>query len=326
MKNGKPYKYTAKDRLKKSSGFNQPKTKKKKSIENTIKIDAERLNDMDLLDTSFLEGRVDSSVRKPKNIKKSKKEKKKLIISSSKILSRVHFLRNLFLSLSLVCVFLLALTLSYSFFKNAITNVVQAKFNSKEEVVEEIEDDSIVDRNYLFVGDYLTDEFIFSKYELDYHYVKSSRRDLTTEDIINDGKNLIYKYNPSIVFIEVGLFDIDKSLSGVEITDNIGTIVNQIKKNRPYTKIYVESIYPVNNSIDGYDLRPFKDDITNEVINAINASIKNYCDDNGVNYLDVNSMLSKKNKLDPNYTDNGYSLNSNGYKQVYKVINNVIGN
>ena len=328
MKNNKPYKYTAKDRLKKSSGFNQPKIntkpKKKKSLENTIKIDAERLNDMDLLDTSFLEGRVDSSVTKPKNSKKTKKEKNKLIINSSKILSKVHFFRNLFLSLALVCLFLIAVIFSYNYFKSAITDVLHARFNDVEKVEEEV--DPIIDRNYLFVGDYLTDEFIFSKYGLDYHYVKSGVRNLTTENILYDGKGLIYDYNPSILFLEVGLFDIDNSISTEDIINNLDTIVKRIKTNRPYCKIYIESIYPLNSSVDGYDLKPFKSDITNETINETNAAIKNYCDTNDVYYLDVNSVLVKKNKLNKEFTDNGYSLNNDGYKQVYKLIKKIIEN
>lgn len=326
MKNSKPYKYTAKDRLKKSSGFNQPKNKpkKKKAIENTIKIDAERLNNLDLLDTSFLEGRVDSSVTKPKNSKKNKKEKNKLIINSSKILSRIHFLRNLFLSLALVCLFIITCVFSYNFFKSSITNVLNARISNVPESVDE--DISIIDRNYLFVGDYFTDEFIFSKYGLDYHYVKSGNRGLTSQDIVNDGKGLIYDYNPSIVFIEVGLFDLDNSITGVELVNNIDTIVKQIKNNRPYTKIYVESIYPINASVDGYDLKPFKSDITNELISDTNESIKRYCDENDIYYLDVNSLLVKNKKLYAEFTDNGYSLNANGYKQVYKAVKNVIEN
>ena len=330
MKNGKPYKYTSKDRLKKSSGFNSPKTKEKKknekskSVDNTIKIDLDRLNDMDLLDTSFLEGRVDSNVTKPKNTKKNNKDKKKKEIDSNKVLARVHFLRNLFFSLSLVCLFILVCVYSFNIFKNIATNVLEARLAKDDEVVEK-EDNSVVDRNYLFVGDYFTDEFIFSKYGHDYHYVKSGDRDLTTQDILNNSKGLIYDYNPSMVFIEVGLFDICDSISEDEIVTNLGRIVNNIKLNRPNAKIYIESIYPINSSFDNYKLKPFEYDLTNEEINKTNKAIKNYCEDNDVNYLDINSILSKKGKLDKTYTDNGFSLNNAGYKQINKYLRKIIG-
>lgn len=330
MKNGKPYKYTSKDRLKKSSGFNSPKTKEKKkkndktkSTDNTIKIDLERLNDLDLLDTSFLEGRVDSSVTKPKNPKIIRKEKDKKIIDSNKLLTRVHFLRNLFFGLALVCIFILATVYSFNFFKKTITNVLETRLD-KEDIVEK-EENIKVDRNYLFVGDYFTDEYIFSKYGHDYHYVKSGKRDLTTQDILNNSKEYIYDYNPSMVFIEVGLYDICNSVSVDDIISNINDIVNNIKLNRPNAKIYIESIYPINSSIDNYELKPFEYDLTNEEINNVNSELELYCKDNKIKYLDINSILSKKGKLDKAYTENGFSLNNAGYKQVNKYIRKIIG-
>ena len=329
MNNGKPYKYNSKDRLKKPSN-----KKNNKNLDNTIKIDEERLNDLDLLDTSFLEGRMDSSAKgnnkkkikdnKNKHEKLNNREKNKQIISSSALLSRIHFLRNLFLSLAAVCIFILVIVFCFNFFKNTITNVLESHLSEKEEI-EERKTITGLDYNYLFVGDYFTDEFIFQKYGLDYHYVKSSERDLTSEKLLNNTKKLIYDYNPSHIFIEVGLYDIDKGVSNEDLISNLEQIINNIKKNRPKATVYIESIYPINNSVDGFDLKTFSDDVTNKKITSANKEIKELCNNKNIKYIDVYSMLENNGKLDINFTDNGYELNSKGYKQVYKIIMREIG-
>ena len=312
MKNGKPYKYSSKDRLSKK----KDNKKKDISLDNTIKIDDNRLNDTKLLDTSFLETRLDT--------KSIKKENERQIINNNRLLSRIHFLRNLFLSLALVCVFVLAFIFSFNYFKKTITSVLETRLNSKE--VEEVVEDTLIDKNYLFVGDYFTDEFIFEKFDLDYHYVKSGTRSLNIDYLLNNTKALVYDYNPSKLFIEVGLFDLSNSKDGTDIITNIEKLVNQIRYNRPYAKIYIESVYPINDSIEGYELKPFSDNVTNNKIIEFNRLLKDYCNANNIKYLDMFSYLEKGSKLDSNYTDNGYSLNNKGYKQVYKVIKGEIQN
>ena len=332
MNNGRPYKYNSKDRLKKPSN----RKKNNKNLDNTIKIDEERLNDLDLLDTSFLEGRLESHIKKSnlnnknkskskvKSKKQVKKEKDKQIISSSALLSRIHFLRNLFLSLAVVCIFILVTVLCFNFFKKTIANVLERHLSKKEDV-EEVVVKPDIDYNYLFVGDYFTDEFLFQKYGLDYHYVKSGERDLTSERLLNNSKKLIYEYNPSHIFIEVGLFDINNGVSNEDFLTNMKNIIYNIKRNRPKANIYIESIYPINNSIEGYDLKSFSDDVTNEKINNLNNALKELCVNKGVSYVDINDMLSKSGKLDASFTDNGYELNNRGYKQVYKTIMRELG-
>ena len=75
----------------------------------------------------------------------------------------------------------------------------------------------IVDDNYLFVGDFSIDKLNKDDFGLDYHYVKSSEENLTTSALIDDLKKKIYDYNPSDVFLNIGMTDLKDNKSIDEI-------------------------------------------------------------------------------------------------------------
>ena len=313
MKNGKPYKYNAKDRIQKT-----PKKVKKKPnkevTQNTIKIDRSRLNDTKSLDTSFLEGR-----KEEKEIKSTKEKDKK--VDHNKKIKQIRLFRNLFLSLSFVCIITLIILYTYDTVKKMIDSYHKEE---QEEVVVKKKSDKI-DDNYLFVGDYFTSDYNFEEFGYDYHYVKATSGDLTTSVLLNNMKTAIYQYNPSIVIIEVGLFDIHNNLSMDEYINNLDKIVTLIKTNRPYATIYIESIYPINPTVEGFDSKYFGDNVTNAIIKQYNSSILSYTKKNNIEYLDMYSVLDSRDVLDKDYTDNGYTLNKNGYQQVNKIIQKIVG-
>lgn len=296
MKN-KPYKYSSKDRLEKTPNKKKKKTTEKVS-ENTVKIDEGRFKHIDSLDSSFLEARVEK-----------KEEKNSKVKDNSEIVQKIRTLRKIFLVLSLICVVLLLFLYSSDAIKASLSSANKLP-NVEEEVTKK--KNQFIDSNYLFVGDYHTDSFPLQDFGLDYHYVKSSNPELTTKDIITNMKDLVYSYNPSIVFIELG----KNNLSKEEYLNDISTIIRLVQENRPYAELYIESIYPVSSSYKGY---------TNIEARDLNQSLQRLCDDNKVGYLDIYSMLIKNNELDKDYTDDGVHLNKKGYQQVYKVIQKVIG-
>ena len=314
MKNSKPYKYNAKDRIQKT-----PKKFKKESkkgvTENTIKIDDSRLNDSKSLDTSFLEG------RKEKKVSGNQKEKEKILNDHGKKIKKIRFYRNLFLSLSFVCIVILILLYSY----DTIKKMIDSNNDNKKDVEVVKKKNDKVDDNYLFIGDYLTQSYDFDNFGLDYHYIKIGNNSYTTGDLLNNMKSNIYQYNPSIVIIELGLFDISNGISEEDYISNIDKIVRLIKTNRPYADIYVESINPINSKIDGYSSKYFSDNVTNELIKQYNISLEKYAKENKIEFIDTYSLLVNNSVLDSDYTDDGYTLNTNGYKQVNKMIQKIVG-
>ena len=193
----KPYKYSSKDRLEKTPNKKKNKTTEKVS-ENTVKIDEGRFKHIDSLDSSFLEARVEK-----------KEEKNSKVKDNSEIVQKI---------LSLICIVLLLFLYSSDAIKASLSSANKLP-NVEEEVTKK--KNQFIDSNYLFVGDYHTDSFPLQDFGLDYHYVKSSNPELTTKDIITNMKDLVYSYNPSIVFIELG----KNNLSKEEYLNDISTII-----------------------------------------------------------------------------------------------------
>ena len=319
-KNNKPYKYSSRDRLTNTSSFPfkvSDVKETKKNLENTLtklRIIEEVPKEEETLDNSFLEGRFDN-----KDKKKSAEKKHK---NSSDKMKMISFFRQLFLSVSGVCaVLLIVLCIS-----NFMIHNYSDWFSSQKETVEVSHKNSAkpIDDNYLFVGDFHTSELPFQEYGFDYHYVNVGERSFTTNDLLGNMKKKIYNYNPSIIFLEVGMIDIEKNVSKEVFLDHYTRILNLIQMNRPYAEVYVESIYPINRDVKRNSERLLGDKVNNSKINDYNVSLKELCKEKGVHYLDFNAVLSKDNQLNSLYTDDGIYLNQEGYKEVINIIKSVI--
>lgn len=317
MKNNRPYKTDVKNRFSTSSNGKPNKNKKgykkNSSFENTIKIDEIRLNDSESLDTSFLEGRIE------KKVSNSKKAKEKILQDNSRLLLKIRFFRKFFLSLAGICIIILVLLFSVDYVKNLYYNNKTNQDVSKKEKKDDTTT-SLIDHNYLFVGDIHTKKFDFASFDMDYHYVSSGKDGLTSRNLLDEMKEYIYDYNPSIIFLEVGLYDMNDDVSLDDYASNLEEIILLIQKNRPYAKIYIESIYPLPG-----DSSYFDDSVKNDKIIEWNEKIKNICEKKNVSYLDVYSMIEKDGSLDMDYVEEDIFLNKEGYQQVYKLIQKVVG-
>ena len=308
VKKNKPYS-TPKRTVKKKNNTN-----KSFDVTTRIRVDEIRLNDSDSLDTSFLEGRVERQAKKD-----TKKVKEKILRDNSKKIKYLDILKKLLFSIALVtCIVLLSIYLfnyikDNRIFKNTSKTDNTEKKTSKNEA-------NVIDDNYLLVGDYYIDSFDIKKYDLDYHYVKSTSKDLTTSKLIDDIDSLVYKYNPSIVFLEVGMYDLNDDIDINKIVENYEKIINLIKDNRPFADIIVESLIPINRDTSNFDDDFFSDDLDNDDIKELNSKLKKLAESKKVTYIDLYSMLEKDGKLDSEYTSNGIALNDNGYNQMLKMI------
>ena len=302
---------------KKISGTKIPKKNKKQndnsdnSLENTtrIRIDSSRINDAESLDTSFLEGRLDKKVRD------NNKAKEKILKEKKQIIFDFEIIKWIFFSLAFLCVIVLAIV----YFKNSPL----FKIDDSDVTIKEIKNnttnnnsDGIVDSNYLFVGDYSINKLDFS--DLDYHYVKSSENELTSKKLLDNVRNMVYDFNPSDIFIQVGVYDLKEDMSNDDIVSNYRDIINGIKKNRSYANINVVSLLYINEEVEEYDSNVLGDNVNNDKIKKLNNEIKSLCDDKNVNYIELNDLYNSSGDLDSKYTENGIYLNDDGKELVIK--------
>ena len=96
-------------------------------------------------------------------------------------------------------------------------------------------------------------------------------------------------------------------------------IVEKLNKNLPNAKIYLESIYPVNNTDDKKISKSMVSIRNNTSIKKINSELKKYCNDKNCTYLDMYSLLKDKDgNLKLEYTKEGLHMSDKGYEVITK--------
>ena len=106
-----------------------------------------------------------------------------------------------------------------------------------------------------------------------------------------------------------------------EIVENIKKIIHEIQLNRPKTKIYVESIYPMNTSNDPKIRRKSVEVRSMYEINYINNEIKKEYENTDVTYIDVyEELLDEAGLLKIDYTKEGVHFTVCGYNKITSVL------
>ncbi|MDO5003862.1 MAG: GDSL-type esterase/lipase family protein [bacterium] len=191
----------------------------------------------------------------------------------------------------------------------------------KPKIEEKIVEKYKVPENILFLGDSITECYDLDKYYDGFNIVNSGISGNKTYDILNNMKERVYKYNPSKIFILIGTNDFLENKTNEEIINNIKKIINEISKNRPESKIYLESIYPVNNTDDEKVNHSVVKNRKNEDIKKINKQLKKFSEKKKIVYIDMYSLLEDKDgNLKINYTKEGLHMSDEGYDVITKKI------
>lgn len=119
----------------------------------------------------------------------------------------------------------------------------------------------------------------------------------------------VIKRQPSKLFLLIGINDIGKDIPDAVIADNIRKIVLRVHAESSSTKIYVESILPVNPDVPNF---PQHYDKQEHIINT-NKLIKKVAAETHTTYLNIHDLFTdKQGKLDAKYTKDGLHLTSEG--------------
>lgn len=116
---------------------------------------------------------------------------------------------------------------------------------------------------------------------------------------------------PAKVFILIGINDISRNIPDSHIVNNYRRIIRSIKVQSPGTKIYFQTLLPVNNEFTQFKNHYNKD----EHILWINEQIRALGKQERITVVDLYPyFLNGDKKLDKKYTDDGLHLNADGYK------------
>lgn len=117
--------------------------------------------------------------------------------------------------------------------------------------------------------------------------------------------------HPKKIFILIGINDISRNFTDEIIIENYKKILRRINKESPLTRIYVQTILPVNATFGVYKNHYGKDDH----ILGINNFLREMNKEKGLTLIDLHDhFLDANNHLDAKYTEEGLHLNANGYK------------
>ena len=179
--------------------------------------------------------------------------------------------------------------------------------------IEKIERYTYNKESIVFLGDSITSRCDLDKYFPNYNVYNSGIAGNMTKDILDNMENRVFVYNPTKVFILIGTNDLVYSgLDNDGIKNNIEEIINKIYEKNSNTKIYLESIYPVNNSLN----KEIVETRTNDNIKDLNNKIEKICN-NKCTYINMYDNLTDKNgNMKRIYTVDGLHLNKIGYKVV----------
>ena len=174
--------------------------------------------------------------------------------------------------------------------------------------------------NIVFLGDSITDFYPFDEIYEDLPIINSGISGYRTDEILPRMEELVYRYNPTSVYILIGTNDFredsDEDLVKI-VEENIKKIVENIKQNRKKTKVYIQSIYPVNKKIPNNAT----EDRENEEIKEVNKYLKKFCKENDVKYIDLyKSLIDSDGNFAEIYTKDGLHPNSLGYAKITRVL------
>jgi len=133
----------------------------------------------------------------------------------------------------------------------------------------------------------------------------------------------IINVRPAKLFLLAGTNDISLGRDNDKILTGIKSIVYQVKAGSPETKIYVQSLLPINNDNNIYKRMLGKE----KQIEKLNKEIEKFCKKEDITFINLYpAFISGKRKLDAKYTTDGLHLNNDGYKVWINQIRSYIEN
>lgn len=168
----------------------------------------------------------------------------------------------------------------------------------------------------LFVGNSITASGQWTELFQDLRVKNRGISGDVTDGILSRLKE-ITESQPSKIFLMIGVNDLSKGKSKSYILKRYQEILDSIISQTPNTKIYIQSILPVNDKFGYFKNHTNK---TDSII-SINNSLKIMVEKTGAKYIDLFSAFAdSQNKMEEEYTLDGLHPNGKGYLKWVELI------
>lgn len=168
----------------------------------------------------------------------------------------------------------------------------------------------VYNNDIVFLGNSITDGGHFNElFEMD----NIKNRGISSDVIDGVLKRLdqVTDGHPKKLFLLIGINDVSHGLTSKKLIQKYEVLVDSIISKSPETKLYLQSVMPINN-----DFKRYKGLIGKErTIKEFNEGIKEIADKRGATYIDLWPFLADSNgKLRRGFTNDGLHLSGAGYK------------
>jgi lysophospholipase L1-like esterase len=121
----------------------------------------------------------------------------------------------------------------------------------------------------------------------------------------------VTKLKPSGIFIMIGINDLSRNVTVDSVMVNYRLILDQIKRETPGTKVFIESLLPVNPAVGRYPALQNK----TELIMELNRRLRDLALEFSYTYIDLFSLMADaENQLPRKYSLDGLHLSYEGYR------------
>jgi len=185
---------------------------------------------------------------------------------------------------------------------------VKAYYYHKKEHFELLPD---TENEIIFLGNSITDNAEWWELFENTH-VKNRGIGGDDTDGILERLDEVTSSKPDKIFIMIGTNDLAYGKTADHVISNYGLILDRIASSSPNTRVFIQSILPVDDAI--HWTRP------NTEIIKINDILRKMAAERGLIYIDLHTPFSnEEGKLNPQYSIDGLHLNGEGY-EVWKSI------
>ena len=158
----------------------------------------------------------------------------------------------------------------------------------------------------IFLGDSLTDWLSLNELLPGVNVINRGIAGDTTIGVLHRLDEVI-RHKPAKIFLLIGTNDIAMGMSERKIIDNIREIIRRIHEGSQESKIYLQTLIPVNSKYMGYR-HNMKIETVNDVIRRIAAEID-------CTLVDLYEIFADKGELPLQYTFDGLHLNGEGARK-----------
>lgn len=126
----------------------------------------------------------------------------------------------------------------------------------------------------------------------------------------------IVRHRPAKLFLLIGISDLRIGRTVSSILETYEQLLARVRAASPATKIYVESVLPVNAQLFGSEIDPRQ-------ITELNAGLAQLAARAKAQFVDVGSSLLEGGVLAARFTIDGVHLNDLGYQRWHEVLRTV---